>query len=134
MPSPGCFSPAWLFAPVSLTRSPVSKPPPCFSRSILYNGAPLPSTGSPRAAYPGVFSTIRALRLLCRIRRRLLIRSPAPTHRLLVRSLAAETSARAWPRFLARRRQLLGLVEHRFSQVPGESIPYLCPALRPRSV
>jgi len=26
------------------------------------------------------------------------------------------------------------LVEHRNSQVPGESIPYLCPALRPRPV
>ncbi len=26
------------------------------------------------------------------------------------------------------------LVQHRISQVPGESFPYLCPALRPRSV
>jgi hypothetical protein len=28
----------------------------------------------------------------------------------------------------------LKLVDHRFSQVPGEPIPYLCPALGPRSV
>ena len=62
MPSPNCFSPAWLFAPVSLTRSRVSKPPPCFSRTILYSGASLPSTGSARAAFPGVVSTMKALR------------------------------------------------------------------------
>ena len=37
--------------------------PRCFSKAILYYGAPLPSTGSARAAFPGVISTIRALRL-----------------------------------------------------------------------
>jgi len=37
--------------------------PRCFSKAILYHGAPLPSTGSARAAFPGVISTIRALRL-----------------------------------------------------------------------
>jgi hypothetical protein len=39
-------SPAWLSAPVSLTRFQVSKHPPCFSKAILYNDAPLPSIGS----------------------------------------------------------------------------------------
>jgi hypothetical protein len=37
--------------------------PRCFSKAILYHGAPLPSTGSVRATFPGVSSTIRALRL-----------------------------------------------------------------------
>src|SRR3989442_243217 len=37
--------------------------PRCFSKAILYYGAPFPSTGSARAAFPGVTSTIRALRL-----------------------------------------------------------------------
>ncbi len=37
--------------------------PRCFSKAILYYGAPLHSTGSARAAFPGVISTIRALRL-----------------------------------------------------------------------
>jgi hypothetical protein len=36
--------------------------PRCFSKAILYYGASLPSTGSARAAFPGVISTIRALR------------------------------------------------------------------------
>ena len=31
-----CSAPAWLFAPVSLTRSRVSKHPPCFSKAILF--------------------------------------------------------------------------------------------------
>jgi hypothetical protein len=37
--------------------------PRCFSKAILYYGAPLPSAGSARAAFPGVISTVRALRL-----------------------------------------------------------------------
>ena len=37
--------------------------PRCFSKAILYYGAPLPSAGSARAAFPSVISTIRALRL-----------------------------------------------------------------------
>src|SRR5260370_38903467 len=37
--------------------------PRCFSKAILYYGAPLPSTGSARAAFPGSISTIRAARL-----------------------------------------------------------------------
>ena len=37
--------------------------PRCFSKAILYYGAPLPSAGSARAAFPSVISTIKALRL-----------------------------------------------------------------------
>jgi hypothetical protein len=46
-----------------LTRFQASKRPLCFSKAILYYGAPLPSAGSARAAFPSVISTIRALRL-----------------------------------------------------------------------
>ncbi len=63
MPFRGCFSPSWLFAPVSLTRCQVSKHPPCFSKAILYDSAPLFSVGFARAAFPDVISTIKALRL-----------------------------------------------------------------------
>ena len=37
--------------------------PPCFSKAILYYDAPLPSSGSARAAFPSIIGTIRALRL-----------------------------------------------------------------------
>lgn len=36
--------------------------------------------------------------------------------------------------FIAARHRLPGLVDYRISQVSGDSIPYLCPALRPRLV
>jgi hypothetical protein len=36
--------------------------------------------------------------------------------------------------FIASRHRLPGLVDYRISQVSGDSIPYLCPALRPRLV
>jgi len=91
------FSPAWLFAPVSLTRSRGAMPPPCFSRTILYNGTPLPSTGSARTAFPGVISTIRALRLPVPNTGSLIGSLPRPSARLLVRSLTAETSAGPGP-------------------------------------
>ncbi len=35
-----CFSPAWLFAPVWLTRFQGSKPPPCFAKAIRYKRCP----------------------------------------------------------------------------------------------
>jgi hypothetical protein len=63
-----------------------------------------------------------------------LIRFPAPTSLLHVRSRAAETSARARPRSSRGALGYLKLVDRRISQVPGESIPYLCPALGPRPV
>ena len=108
--------------------------PRCFSKAILYYGAPLPSTGSARAAFPGVISTIRALRL------------PVLSTELLMFSLPR--SNRSSPRSLpCGRRDPQGLVPlkpgtagyfrlvtHRSSQVPGESIPYLCPVLGSRPV
>jgi hypothetical protein len=108
--------------------------PRCFSKAILYHGAPLPSTGSARPAFPGVISTIRALRL------------PVLSTELLMFSLPR--SNRSSPRSLpCGRRDPQGLVPlkpgtagyfrlvtHRSSQVPGESIPYLCPALGSRPV
>jgi hypothetical protein len=126
--------PAWLSAPVSLTRFQVSKHPQCFSKATLYYGAPLPSAGSARTAFPSVISTVRALRL------------PAPTTGSLIYSFPRCNFSP--PRSLpcgggirrARSRSSRGtisymkLLEHRISQVPGESIPYLCPALRSRPV
>src|SRR5882757_9562719 len=46
-----------------LTRFQASMRPPCFSKAILYYDAPLPSSGSARAAFPSIIGTIRALRL-----------------------------------------------------------------------
>jgi hypothetical protein len=45
-----------------LTRLQVSKHPRVSQKRFCNNGAPLPSTGSTRAVFPGVISTIRALR------------------------------------------------------------------------
>jgi hypothetical protein len=44
--------PAWLFAPVSLTHSQVSVPLPCFPRTTLQHGAPLPCSGSASSRVP----------------------------------------------------------------------------------
>ena len=90
-------------------------------------GAPLPSTGSARAAFPSVNSTIKALRLLLPNTASLIDSLRPNPASPLVRFLAAETSARAWPRVSARCHQLLGSVGARISQVPEESIPYLLP-------
>ena len=117
-----------------LTRCQASKRPPCFSKAILYYDAPLPSTGSARAAFPGVISTIRALRL------------PAPNTVSLIFSL--HRSNRSSPRslrcggdfraglapFKPGTAGYCRLVKRRISQVPGESIQYLCPALGSRPV
>lgn len=92
-----CCSPAWLSAPDSLTHFWDSRPPPCFSRTTLYNGAPLPSTGSARAAFPGVISTIRALRLPVPNTGSLIVLLSRPSACPQVRSLAAETSAGPGP-------------------------------------
>src|ERR1700675_3210017 len=134
MPSLDSLPPAWLSAPVSLTRFQASKRPPCFSKAILYYDAPLPSSGSARAAFPSLFGTIRALRL------------PVPNTGLLICS--RPRSNRSSPSSLPSGGELRSglvpfkpgtagysrLVKHRISQVPGESIPYLCPALGSRPV
>jgi hypothetical protein len=108
--------------------------PRCFSKAILYYGAPLSSTGSTRAVFPGVIGTIRALRL------------PAPTTELLIDSLprsnrssprslpCGRESRRAWSRSSPVPLATSRLVKHRSSQVPGESIPYFRPALGSRPV
>ena len=59
---------------------------------------------------------------------------PAPTDPLLVRSHAAGEIRRAWSRSSPVPLATFRLVTHRSSQVPGESIPYLCPALGSRPV
>ena len=112
------------------------KAPSCFSETTLFTTVPrFPRPGPPRAAFPDVNSTIRALRL------------PAPTTGSLMYSLPR--SHFASPSSLPRSGDFrMGLAPHpaavpsanfkvgrcRTSQVPGESIPYLCPALGPRSV
>ena len=52
-----------------------------FRKNTLYNGAPLSSTGSTRAVFPGVISTTKALRL------------PAPNTRSLIYSLPRPNSS-----------------------------------------
>lgn len=77
---------------------------------------------------------MRTLRLSAPITRSLMDSFPAPTLVSLVCAHAAETLRRAGSLFKARHHWLVRLVECRISQVSGESIPYVCPALRPRSV
>jgi hypothetical protein len=81
-----------------LTRLQVSKHPRVSQKRLCDNGAPLPSAGSARPAFPDVLSSIRALRhpatstalLMYSLRRPHL---PSPS----VRSHAAETSAGPGP-------------------------------------
>jgi hypothetical protein len=81
-----------------LTRSQASRRPRCCSKAILYHGAPLPSTGSARAAFPGVISTIRALRLPAPTAGQLIDSHPRSDCLPGVRSRAAGVSAQARPR------------------------------------
>ena len=80
--------------------------PPCFPITILYNDAPLSSTGSARTAFPGVISTTRALRLPAPNTESLIDSLLRPNPRLLVRSPMAKTAKGAWSRSSARCRQL----------------------------
>jgi hypothetical protein len=108
--------------------------PRCFSKAILYYGAPLPSTGSARAAFPGVLSTIRALRLPV-LSTKLLMFFASPLQPIL--SSFAPMRPRGPQGLVPLKPGTAGyfrLVTHRSSQVPGESIPYLCPALGSRPV
>jgi hypothetical protein len=108
--------------------------PRCFSKAILYYGAPLPSTGSARAAFPSVLSTIRALRLPV-LSTKLLMFFASPLQPIL--SSFAPMRPRGPQGLVPLKPGTAGyfrLVTHRSSQVPGESIPYLCPALGSRPV
>jgi hypothetical protein len=108
--------------------------PRCFSKAILYYGAPLPSTGSARAAFPSVISTIRALRLPV-LNTELLMFFASPPQPIL--SSFAPMRPRTPLGLVPLKPGTAGysrLVKHRISQVPGESIPYLCPALGSRPV
>ena len=126
--------PAWLSAPVSLTRFQVSKHPLCFSKAILYYDAPLSSAGSARAAFPSVIRTIRALRLPA-LNTQSLIFSLLRSNRSSPRSLRCGGDFRAGlAPFKPGTAGYCRLVKRRTSQVPGESIPYLCPALGSRPV
>ena len=111
-----------------MTRLQASKRPPCFTKAILYPGAPLPSTGSARAAFPGVISTIGTLRLPVSKSGSLIYSLPRCSF-LSPRSLPCGGDFR-WARSRSSRgtTDYLKLLVHRISQVPAESIPYLCPA------
>src|SRR5450631_2396059 len=126
----------WLSAPVSLTRFQVSKHPPVFLKSdSVTTVLRFPRSGPPEAAFPDVISTIRALRLPASNTGSLMYSFPrshfsspsfAPTRRRLPR--------RPGPALSRGTLGYLKLVDHRCSQVPGEPIPHLCPALGPRPV
>jgi hypothetical protein len=93
-----------------------------------------PRPGPPERRSPASSVLSGHYDFLCRIRSCLWIRSPAPT---LASSFNPRVGDRrtVWPDlYRPVPRGSCGLVEHRISQVPGESIPCLCPALRPRSV
>src|SRR5271166_3268344 len=102
-------------------------------------GAPLPSAGSRRARFPDLTGTMRALRLPARafpvpygfgsglhMLPRVRDRRSAPG--------AAEDRIRAWGTWSAGlpRSGIWHVGTHGISQVSWRSIPYLCPALRPR--
>ena len=93
----GSSAPVRLFAPVSLTRFQVSKHLRVSHERFCCNDASLSSTGSTRAVFPGVISTIKALRLPAPNTKSLMDSLLRSSPCLLVRSRAAETSARAWP-------------------------------------
>jgi hypothetical protein len=108
--------------------------PPCFSKAILYYDAPLPSPGSARAAFPSIPGTIRALRLPVPNTESLMLFA-SPLQPISPSSLPSGGELRSGlvpfkPGTAGYRR----LVIHRISQVPGESIPYLCPAPGSRPV
>ena len=111
------------------------KAPSCFSKAILYYDAPLPFSGSARAAFPSIIGTIRALRLpVPNTGVAYIVRFPAPTD-LSLRSLPCGGELRSGlVPFKPGTAGYHRLVNHRTSQVPGESILYLCPALRSRPV
>jgi hypothetical protein len=104
--------------------------PRCFSKAILYHGAPLPSTGSARAAFPGVISTIRALRLPAPITE-LLISFAPPLQPILspVRSHAAERTAGPGP---ARARYRWLFSAGRTQELPGSWRTHPVPLPRSR--
>jgi hypothetical protein len=79
-------------------------------------------------------STIKALRLPAPNTASLIYSLCRSNLLLHVRSQAAEISVRARSRSSRSTIGYFKLVVRRISQVPGESIPYLCPALGPRPV
>ena len=117
-----------------MTRFQASMRPPCFSKAILYYGTPLPSSGSARAAFPSISGTVRALRLPVPNTESLILFA-SPPQPILSKFAPARrrTPLRPGP-VQARYRWLLSAGHHRISQVPGESVPYLCPALGSRPV
>ena len=95
---------------------------------------PFPSTGSARAAFPSVLSTMKALRLPVPNTGSLMDSLARPNSRLLGSLRCGWRPPQQPGPVQARYRWLVELVVHRISQVPGESIPCLCPALGSRPV
>jgi hypothetical protein len=109
--------------------------PPCFSKAILYYGAPLPSIWVRASRVPQPHRYLQSAKTSCAdYGVAYVVRFPAPTDPLRVRSRAVENSAQAWSRSSPVPLAYLRLVNCRISQVPGESIPHLCPALGSRPV
>jgi len=109
--------------------------PPCFSKAILYHDAPLPSIRVRASRVPQHPRYYQSTTTSCdEYGVAYVVRFSAPTDPLQVRSRAVENSAQAWSRSSPVPLAIHRLVNHRISQVPGESIPYLCPALGSRPV
>jgi hypothetical protein len=106
-----------------------------FAHQVVYNGAPLPSVGSASSSVPRRLQYYQSTKTsgayhgsayLFADPLQLRLSQFAPTQR--------RSPRRPGPAYS---RGTLGYSEigrYRISQVPGESIPYLCPALGPRSV
>ena len=130
-----CGSPARLSAPVSFTHVQVSEHLRVAQERFCTTVPRFPRQGPLETAFPSVISTIGALRLPAPNTELLMDSLPRSTLRLLVYSLAAETHRGVRPCLYRPVPQgRYELVDHRISQVPRESVPYLCPALRPRPV
>ena len=79
MPSPSCFSPAWLSVPDSLTRSRVPTPPVFLKNDSVTTVPRFPRPGPPEQRSPASAALSGHYDFLRRIPGRLWIRFPAPT-------------------------------------------------------
>src|SRR5438445_13514041 len=108
--------------------------PPCFTITILYHDAPLPIDRVRLSNVPRRLQYYEGAKTSC-ADYGVAYGFASPLQSSSSCSLpSGEDFQRSPAPLIARRHQLHQLVERRISQVPGESFPYLCPALRPRPV
>ena len=108
--------------------------PRCFSKAILYHGAPLPSTGSVASHVPRRHRYYQSTTTSCADYGVAYFLAPPPQPILSLFAPMRRRDRWAWSRSSPVPLATLRLVKHTISQVRGEPIPYLCPALGSRPV